>query len=278
METNEQFNAEIQEVLVKMMNWFHRFCMENDIRYYVIGGTMLGAARHQGFIPWDDDIDVGIPRKDYERLAALLSKRTDQRYVLETPHSDDRNFIYTCSKLYDTTTTLVEHARINIKRGIFIDIFPLDGAGNTLDESKKNFKKLDYLFRLYMTRVMAIDPQKNLYKRAVAYVAHAIPNFIIDNNKLRLKIHDICKEHDFDKCKYGGNMLGAWRFKEIMETRIMGTPTLYKFENIEVFGVEHYDEYLTHLYGDWRKLPPIEQQVTHHNFVECDLKTPFIGN
>ena len=58
----------------------------------------------------------------------------------------------------------------------------------------------------------------------------------------------------------------------------MGTPTLYKFENIEVFGVEHYDEYLTHLYGDWRKLPPIEQQVTHHNFVECDLKTPFIGN
>ena len=271
MATNEQFDMELKETLIAMMQWFHQFCVDNDIRYYVVDGTMLGAARHQGFIPWDDDIDVGVPRRDYEKLASILNEKTEGRYVLETPDSPAKEFIYTYSKLYDTTTTLVEHARKDIRRGVFIDIFPLDGIGNSVDESKNNYKRIDFLFKFYMARVVAVRSGRSFYKNAAVMAEQLIPECIINNQKLRRELVAECKKHDFDECLYGGNLLSTWRFREVMERKIMGTPTLYQFENIEVFGVEDYDGYLTSLYGDWRKLPPAEKQVTHHDFVECDL-------
>ena len=75
-------NQELQKRLLEMMHWFHSFCVNNNLRYYALGGTMLGAARHQGFIPWDDDLDIGMPRKDYDTLSALLQNHPDDRYVL----------------------------------------------------------------------------------------------------------------------------------------------------------------------------------------------------
>ena len=153
MATNEQFDMELKETLIAMMQWFHQFCIDNDIRYYVVDGTMLGAARHQGFIPWDDDIDVGVPRRDYEKLASILNEKTEGRYVLETPDSPAKEFIYTYSKLYDTTTTLVEHARKDIRRGVFIDIFPLLIIPY-LDE--RNFIFLLFLISLFSNFIFSI--------------------------------------------------------------------------------------------------------------------------
>lgn len=276
MQTDEKFDQEMKHKLLEMMSWFHDFCVRNNIRYYVIDGTMLGAARHQGFIPWDDDIDVGVPRQDYERLAELLNKNPDKRYVFETPHSEADEFIYTYSKLYDKSTTLIEHAKKDIVRGVFLDVFPLDGIGNTIEEAQKNFKKVDQLFSLYMSRVVAIRSGRKFYKNLAVRLTQMIPNFIINDKKLQLSVDSACKEHDFDEYKFVGNLLGTWRFRDVIEKSIMGNPTLYKFENITVFGVENYDQYLTHLYGDWRKFPPKEKQVSQHEFIDCDLNKAFM--
>ena len=81
----DKTTKELQRHLLGMLIWFHDFCVKNNIRYYALGGTMLGAARHQGFIPWDDDIDVGIPRTDYEKLISLIGNRKIDYYYLETP-------------------------------------------------------------------------------------------------------------------------------------------------------------------------------------------------
>lgn len=276
MQGGENFDAEMKAKLLEMMAWFHDFCVENNIRYYVIDGTMLGAARHQGFIPWDDDIDVGVPRADYERLAKLLGEKTDSRYVFETPYSEAKDFIYTYSKLYDRTTTLIEHAKVDIVRGIFLDVFPLDGIGNNLEEAKKNFKKVNRLFSLYMSRVIAVRPGRKFYKNAAVRLTQLVPNFIINDKSLQLKVDEACREHDYDEYKLVGNLLGTWRFRDVIEKSIMGNPTPYKFENITIFGVENYDAYLTHLYGEWRKLPPIDKQVSQHEFIECNLNQAYL--
>ena len=122
---------EMQSKLLDMMKWFHGYCEENGLRYYALGGTALGAVRHGGFIPWDDDLDVGMPRADYDRMISLCKNGTgNTRYRIEAP-GQNRDFIYPFCKAYDTETTLVENARIKAKRGVYIDIFPLDGIGNT---------------------------------------------------------------------------------------------------------------------------------------------------
>lgn len=270
-------DVELKTALLDMMKWFHEFCLHNEIKYYALGGTMLGAVRHHGFIPWDDDIDVGIPRGDYEKLALLLTK-AEGRYRLETQNNGNRDFIFPYSKLYDTHTTFIEKARVPIKRGIYIDIFPLDGLGNTIQESAKNYKKIDMLHMLLVARVTTVDSKKSKTRNMAIKLSRMIPNFLLSNKKLIKKIDSQCKKRAFENCEYGGNLLGHWRFKEVMKRDIMGTPTLYDFEDMQIFGAEKYDDYLKCLYGDWHQLPPKEKQVSDHGYLLLDLHKSYLEN
>ncbi len=264
---------ELKSMLVDMLAWFHEFCEENNLRYYVVGGTMLGAVRHQGFIPWDDDIDVAMPDTDYKRLTELL--KTKERYILETPETDAKDYFYTFSKIYDTHTTLVENNKYKTKRGIYIDIFPLVGMGNTQDESLKNFKKVEKINNLLISKVTGIRKGRSFFKNVIVAFFRVIP---LNEKKLLNEIIKCYSRYSWDKCLWGGNPVGAWRFKEIMPKEIMGKPTLYDFEELKVYGPEKYDEYLTHLYGDWRKLPPEDKRVSHHDYSYCDLYKGYLQN
>lgn len=264
----------LQKRLLEMLEWFHKFCVENDITYYVAGGTMLGAARHQGFIPWDDDVDVVLPRKDYEKLLGLFDRRIDN-YVIETSYSEAKDFRYSFSKFYDTTTTLVEHQGIDCKRGVYIDIFPLDGVGNTKDECMKNFKKVDRWNMFLMTRTCALRRERKFYKNMAIVGAKMLPSFLVDEKKIAQKVDQLSASFGYDKCKYVMNFASTYRFKEIMEKDIYGTPMEYTFENIKVLGVEKYEQYLTCLYGKWRELPPEEKRHSAHDFVYIDLQKSY---
>lgn len=263
----------IQTKLLEMIKWFHLFCVKNELRYYALGGTMLGALRHQGFIPWDDDLDIGMPRNDYERLEALMKDIQDERYMLETPNTPNLDFCYSYSKLFDKTTTLVENQKYKIKRGLYIDIFPLDGLGNTLDEAKENYKKVERKKNILLIKTSGIRKGRSFYKNALVVLAKLLP---MNEEKLRREVSNAAKILDYDEAVYGGNSLGAWRFKEIMPISYMGTPKLYKFEDTEIYGAERADDYLTNIYGDWRQLPPKEKQITHHDFIFCNLNQSWL--
>ena len=93
--------TELQERLLEMLKWFHNFCEQNNLQYYAIGGTLLGAVRHQGFIPWDDDIDVGMPRKDYEKFISLTFEKQFGNFFVESLKNKNNDYIWAYSKVYD---------------------------------------------------------------------------------------------------------------------------------------------------------------------------------
>ena len=267
---------ELQKALLEMLVWFHGFCKQHGLRYYMLGGTMLGAARHKGFIPWDDDIDVGMPRTDYERLEQILQREPSDRYVLETPRTEARDYFYPFSKIYDTHTTLIENTRLKIKRGIYLDIFPLDGIGASEEESKRNYRSIHWKYNLLLTRVTGIREGRSKLKNLAVVIARLIPETILNNKRLLLGLEQDCKKYDFDSFLWVGNLVGAYNFKELVPKEYFGEPTLYEFEGQLLFGLQQANEYLTHVYGDWRRLPPKEKQASHHDFIEFDLNKSFL--
>lgn len=262
--------TELQNRLLVMLKVFHKFCVENKIRYYALGGTMLGAVRHRGFIPWDDDIDVGIPRKDYERLISIRDKFPTP-YLLEQP-LENKDFVYSFAKLYDTTTTLIENTRYKTKRGIYLDLFPLDGIGNTYRESVANFKKIDKTNNLINTKVCAVRKGRAFYKNAAIVIGRLIPSCLFNWQKAIKKNNDICAARDFDKYEYVANVHGNWREKEISKRTTFGEPTLYKFEDMQIYGPAKADEYLRGVYNNYMQLPPEEKRHSHHDYIFLDLE------
>ena len=266
----------MQEKLLLMLRFLHEFCVSKGIRYYAIGGTMLGIARHKGFIPWDDDIDIGMPRNDYELFIELFKNEQNDYYTIETPASNDPAYIYPFSKMYDTRTTLIEKLHKPLKRGIYIDIFPLDGIGNSIQDAKKVMKKIESRKKVLNLRTLAIDRNRFFGKNVILRLIQALPNIVLNNKKLICSIDNLCKNKDFDSSNLAGNLVGAWGWKEIMPREFFGEPTLYTFENISVMGVEKVDAYLSHLYNDWRNLPSEEKQVTHHSYT-VDFNKSYLG-
>lgn len=267
-------SREIKENLLNMLDWFHHFCVENNLRYYIVGGTMLGAIRHNGFIPWDDDVDVALPRADYLKLEKLLAGK-DGRYILETPNCCGADYIYPFSKLYDTMTTLTENRKPVVRRGLYIDIFPLDGLGDTEEEALNRFSKFHKLFVVTLAKTTGIRKGRSLYKNLAVAIMRLIP---ISGKYLVSQLIKLAEEYDFDSSKYVANLFGAYGKNEIMDKGIFGEPTEYDFEDIKVLGPEKSEEFLRQIYGNWRELPPIEKQVSHHDFLECDLHKSYINN
>lgn len=275
MGNNNLLLENMQHVLLDMLKWFHEQCIGNHLRYYVVGGTMLGAVRHNGFIPWDDDIDVAMPRKDYEEFIKIFSKRNG-RYHVESPNDDNKEYTYLYAKIYDTQTTLVEHQRTEIKRGVYIDVFPLDGIGNSYDDACLNFRKIFRSIRLHDMSVCAFRKNRKWYKNLSIILGRMICPIFVSERKLSKSIRKMSIARDFDQFEYVGNLVGNWGVKEIILRKYLGTPTLYAFEGIEVYGPEDYENYLTSIYGNWRQLPPKEKQISHHDFVSLDLNKSYI--
>lgn len=272
----EDQNQELKSELTDMFAWFHDFCVEHQLRYYMLGGTMLGAVRHGGFIPWDDDIDVGMPREDFERLECLMRENPHNVYVLETPDSEKSDFFYSYGKLYDTRTTLVENTRVPVRRGIYLDIFPLDGAGDTWDEGITIFRPIKRRLELLLAMTTGIREGRKFYKNVGIMLLRCIPYWLIDPKKLLRDIQSRCAEKSFDRCKWVSNFAGAYREREMMPRAVFGEPAEYIFENMCVYGVSDYEAYLTSLYGNWRELPPVEKRKSHHDYLFCDLHKSYL--
>lgn len=258
----------LQLKLLELMKMFHNVCECNNIQYFMLGGTMLGAVRHKGFIPWDDDMDVGLPRQDYERVLSLPQSEWPDHVYIKTP-DNSKDLIFPYSKIMDKNTTLIEDRLDGIVGGIYIDIFPLDGAGNSFFSAKMRYF-LFYLKQGLLYYNQDHGTEKTILRRVFQKYAR-----MQNVKKLYSSATKWMTKADYHHSLIIGNYPGAWRIREFMPREYMGTPTLYKFEDTKFYGPENFDAYLKSLYGDYMKLPPLDKRLSHHNIKYVDLQTPF---
>ncbi len=268
---------ELQSKILDILKWTDSVCREHNIRYFLMGGSMLGAVRHSGFIPWDDDVDIAIPRKDYERLYEILCKKEHSVYCVETYKNDSSDYFYPYMKIYDKTTTLIEKSSRKLKRGVYIDVFPIDGLANYQKKQKKYFKKIRIFVNFLSAKTCCWNKERKLFKNLAILAATFVP-LIGGYNKLLCKIDTLCQKYDYDSSEYVGVLAGTYGEKEIMPQYYYGTPTEYMFEGLKCFGVEQYDLYLTKLYKNYMQLPPEEKRVSPHSFFSCDLNQSYQGD
>lgn len=260
----------LQELKDRELDAFKAFisvCETLRLRYYILGGTLLGAVRHKGFIPWDDDIDVGMPRADYEVFCEKAQALLPEKYFLQNIHTE-KEYLLNFSKIRDSETTYLESgvAHLNIHHGIFIDIFPLDGYPTEKEE--KSFFFQEKIFMARLASAVRGSNQCPWWKSLVSYILMPMPiRKAVEQREKRLK--SATQSHKT------ANYCGAWREKEIVPTEWYGEGRLVEFEGLQVYAPQAYDKWLSQVYGDYMQLPPEEKRVGHHFVDAFDMRAPY---
>lgn len=254
--------------LLLIMKELHRICVDNNITYYVYYGTALGAKRHKGFIPWDDDVDIGMPRPDYEKFCALADNCFPdfiERRYFKTVKNSPFHFV----KLIDNRTTLIEQNYKNYLEGLYIDVFPIDGVGkyNILDKIKCR-----YIWNVHRMIIYRCSTEKknSLIKNIIASICRKM-----DLNKLHNILEKALISTSYESSEYVTNYLGGLKTNDIVPRHVLGKPQLMTFEDAELYAPEKINEYLTKLYGDYMELPPENQRVFKHNYYVLNFDIPY---
>lgn len=262
MNSNEEYLKKIHEEILEIMDMFHDVCAKNNLQYYLIGGTLLGAVRHKGFIPWDDDLDVVMPRTDYERLI------NDRQLILPDGYElfclENRNDYYKVFAKVVKKGTLFREELIDDNQanwGIYIDIFPIDdisGYSAKIDRRKGFIKKLQYAM------FVNIYGSSNVFK---SIIYKSVPIGLMKHTVRKITHKESQKLTDF-YTNYGSQYSAK---KQTMPKAWFGSGTLLDFEGKKYIAPAEYLKVLNSIFGEkYMELPPVEKRKTH-----CPSKVVF---
>lgn len=261
---------EIHRVTLNTMQVFHDLCEKERFKYYLAYGTLLGAVRHHGFIPWDDDADIWMPREDYNRFVAYCQINSEEikPYKLSTRQTET-NYYFGISRFSDCRykyEPITSEKPIDI--GVFIDIYPLDSYGNSFDEGKTildHIQKENKKVRRYVNG-KANSLIKTCLKRPYHLLLHGIygANYL---KKVDVSIQKYLREHTAITDRYVGIPIWSDAQKpEQFERTWFDNRVLLDFENHKFYAPENWNDILTCAYGDYMKLPPIEKRTPYHGY------------
>ena len=262
---------ECQQILLQIAKNFDQICRKHQIPYFMLGGTMLGAIRHHGFIPWDDDMDFGIPRPFYQTFINVAKKELPTEYSILTKENSPslkKGFIKIQLKGTKVIEKIFDESDKTFYNGICIDIFPLDGCQNNSWFDRLRVKINFLLIRIQEGRFCSLSIRSGIKK----HIAQLIKLLPINDNKLSNLINKRIQYWNYNSTSQIANYYGHWKEKEIMNNEIFGTPKLYSFNDLTFYGVEDYDKYLHYLYGEYNVIPPKEMQITHANEIYVEEK------
>lgn len=260
--------AEIKRLLLDILRFIREVCEKNGIRYYLAYGTLLGAIRHNGFIPWDDDVDIFMPRPDFNRFVSLLSGSSGHYRIL-TPLQKD--YYYNFGKVVDTRTVLLENGHRPIENmGIYIDIFPLDGMPDNREEREKMNRELIRIRR----KISAFGkqfprPRKNILKY-LSSIRHYVCCRFSKLADWQQEYLDAVSQFDYNESKYvyvtGGSVEIEGGLSSIFPVKWFENTAKVLFEGEYYSAPADYEEMLRQLYGDYMTLPPREKQISVHDY------------
>lgn len=253
---------EIQKICFKIFQEIKRVCEANGLRYFLSGGTLLGAVRHRGFIPWDDDLDLMMPREDYEKLLEVRDQISFPSSICE----EDHDYTNVWMRVWDDSKYKAVWPDYGEKEiGVFVDVFPIDYISDTWLGKKIFFARIKWMDMKRLSAIRyAFQPGERLQllKRCLAlYCRKKGANFYAR------KIDKYLKKHSEIPKRYAGVCaVTHYGEKECMPQEIFAEQKEFCFCELSVPGPVGYEYYLTKLYGNYRKLPPEEKRKSVHGF------------
>lgn len=260
----------IKNIELSILDYIVDLCDKNNLTYYLAYGTLIGAVRHHGFIPWDDDIDIWMPRRDYEKLCNLWPK--DGHYRLGECERD-ADYIYPFAKVWDERTRIKERNTLSSYQfGIFIDIFPLDDLPDDPQRMRKYLKKNEFLEKC---RVRSMFSRKSSgHKNPLITLCRYLFWYLlrmIGTSRLARILNRRAQKHNGKKAVWMGSLVNQDLDNECCPASWFGEGAWVTFEGRTYRAPAQYDKVLTNAYGDYMQLPPKEQQVLKHGFAAWEL-------
>lgn len=249
-----------------------RICDKHNIRYFIIAGTLLGAVRHGGFIPWDDDMDVGMLREDYEKFLRIAKTELGEEFFLQTPETD-KNYGLPFAKILLNGTVLVEAtAGSNAKKGIFVDVFPFDVAPENEADRENHNKKTYFYKRLLLAKLNYNVCAKNDYVKRTVYFVLKIMSAFYSHDKLVKKLESEITRYNNSKTEDIVNIGGAYGYKkETIKADWVRDTVEIPFEDMTISAPVDYIKYLETFYGDYMTPPPEDKRYNRHSVTELDF-------
>lgn len=258
----------LQMAEFEMAKKFVAFCDEYNLRYFMLGGTFLGAVRHKGFIPWDDDMDFALLREDYDKFLRL-SQTEQMSFEVHNYFTSDLNMRRYYTRIEDSSIKIIRNdAKVPQVSNIWIDIYPLDGLPNHY--VKRQLRKYYILWRRAAFRFSAFSTlnihkaNRPIVEKLAIEIAKRFPVEKIFNFDKEIKKFDrAVRKYSAAKSDWIYSAEGLYKFKEMFQKEVFGEGTSYEFEGQKWRGPQDYNTYLTQLYGDYMTVPPESERYKH---------------
>ena len=257
------------EILIEVDN----LCRKHDIQYFLTSGTLLGAVRHKGFIPWDDDIDIGMHRKDYDRFLEIANKELDEKYFCQSIYSET-NYHLPYAKIRKNKTRYVEAGikYLDINKGVYIDVFPIDKVPDNIIARFIHRREFYILYRIVLAKSGIGSPDDRRILKRIAYGMLKIFSIPFKKRNILLYMDQRMKKYAGNKTRYVTSMGSAYGYtREIMPVCIYESIAEIEFEGQLLYAPSQPHEYLTRLYGDYMTPPPVGQRENRHGVIEVKL-------
>lgn len=263
---------ELKQIELNILKNFHLYCEKYHLRYFLTGGTLLGAVRHKGFIPWDDDIDVFMPRADYDKFIANFPADPLNETLQVVSVDTLKGYYLPFAKLMQRGTILKEEVSSDLELGVYMDIFPLDNMSDDYEMACKLFNSTSCLRKLLAIKNVAPSSTRAIWKNLVLLVAKISTCWLPRTYILRklIKKSTVYKGKNLSRfvCAV---VTGTYGIKEILQGEWYAEGVLLPFEDSSFFAPKGYRQILEHFYGNYMQLPPKEKQKTHHSFKAYQL-------
>lgn len=279
MQMDDTFLPKYKQKVFGIAKAFDAFCTKHELRYFALAGTCIGAIRHKGIIPWDDDMDFGMPRNDYERFLTLAESVMSKDYYVISARTD-KNYYNSIAKMCDANTTLWESPQCQCTIGAFIDIFPLDGLPNTSEEERVSYFN-NYLKLRNAAEGVALQSNIKALLSSIKHKDVKRLQRIYYNWKYRLlnrpndlfsKCDDYLLQYPYEDSEYVA-YFGTFRGAKVISSKKCFSSYIYMpFEDFQVRVPVGYDEYLRNAYGDYMKFPPENKRVLNHSHYFFDFE------